>query len=459
MIGDEDRSVIAVIGGGFTGTMVAVHLARFAGSGPLRVFLIERGRRLGRGLAYGTHCDRHLLNVPAGMMSALPDEPTHFLDWLRARDPAAHAGTFAPRRVYGDYLEELLHSTAHDAAIRIDSLRDEAIALDPGSAADRRVTIRTAGGRVIAADRVVLALGNQPPQELAGLEGRHGVRRHAADPWGPEPLRDLNGDDPIALIGSGLTAIDVVLEAHDRGHRGPIYAISRHGLLPRRHGPAPPRPHFQLAGRAATARTLLRTVRAEAVACQSEGGDWRSVVDGIRPVAQAIWRSMETDERRRFVRHVASHWDAHRHRVAPEVDELIQARLRDGQLFIIAGRILKCESIDDEVVLTLQRRGQTHTEVLSVGRVINCTGPARDIRLTSSRLLRSLLEDGLARPGPLALGLDVDDSGALIGADDGVDDRIYAIGPLLKDHLWETTAVRELRIQAAELARRLVGRP
>jgi uncharacterized NAD(P)/FAD-binding protein YdhS/predicted metal-dependent enzyme (double-stranded beta helix superfamily) len=458
MSDDTRRSVVAVIGGGFTGTMVAVHLARLAGSSPVRIVLLERGPRLARGLAYGTRCERHLLNVPAGMMSALPEEPSHFLDWLQASDPEAHAGTFAPRRTYGDYLEDLLLTTAKDASVPVELLHDEAIALEPGPGADREITIRTQGGRTIAADRVVLALGNQPPQELPGLAGRHPIRRYAADPWGPQPLRDLAGDEPIALIGSGLTAVDVVLEAHERGHRGPIYAISRHGLLPRRHCPAPPRPHFDLAGRAATARTLLRTVRAEAVACQSEGGDWRSVVDGLRPVAQTIWRSMPADERRRFVRHVASHWDAHRHRVAPEVDDVIQARLREGRLTAIPGRVLDSRPQGDGIALTIQRRGQSRTESLAVHLVVNCTGPARDIRRTSSKLLRSLLADGLARPGPLALGLDVDDAGALIGADGRSDDRLYAIGPLLKDHLWETTAVRELRVQAAELARRLLGR-
>jgi uncharacterized NAD(P)/FAD-binding protein YdhS len=182
------------------------------------------------------------------------------------------------------------------------------------------------------------------------------------------------------------------------------------------------------------------------------------VVDGIRPVAQDIWRSMESDERRRFVRHLASHWDSHRHRVAPEVDDVIQARLREGRLRVIAGRIVDSRPRHDGVDLTIQRRGQAGTESLSVNLVINCTGPARDIRQTSSKLLRSLLADGIIRPGPLALGLDVAESGALIGASGEVDDRKYAIGPLLKDHLWETTAVRELRVQAADLARRLLGR-
>jgi uncharacterized NAD(P)/FAD-binding protein YdhS len=459
MNAEPGRSVIAVIGGGFTGTMVAVHLARLAAAASLRLVLIEKGARLARGLAYGTRCERHLLNVPAGLMSALPDEPSHFLDWLQVRDPAAHAGTFAPRRAYGDYLEDLLHSTTGTAAVPVELLHDEVVELSERCDDSRNLVIRTSGGRSITADRVVLALGNQPPQPLPGLIGRPEVRRYAADPWGSAPLSDLTGDEPIALIGSGLTAVDVVVEAHERGHRGPIHAISRHGLLPRRHSPAPPRPHFQLAGRAPTARGLLRAVRSEAAECLAAGGDWRSVVDGVRPVAQTIWRSMATEERRRFVRHLSSHWDAHRHRVAPEIDDLIQSRLREGRLSVVAGRVIAIKPVDVRIVLTLQRRGQARTEDLAVSRVVNCTGPARDLRRTPSRLLQGLLAGGLARPGPLALGLDVADSGALIRVDGRVDQRIYAIGPLLKDQLWETTAVRELRLQAAELARRLLGGP
>jgi len=317
--------------------------------------------------------------------------------------------------------------------------------------------IRTSAGRLIVADRVVLAMGNQPPHDPPGLEHLGRVGRYAADPWGPSVLEGVAPDEPIALVGSGLTAVDVIVEAQARGHRGVIHAISRHGMLPCRHRAAPPRPHFDLSEERATARTLLRTVRTEAAKCQVEGGDWRSVVDGIRPVAQSLWRSLESRERQRFVRHLASHWDVHRHRVAPEIDDLLQGQLRDQRLVVIAGRLVSLKECDGRVTLTFQRRGESRDETLTVGRVINCTGPARDIRRSASKLMQSLLANGIGRPGPLALGLDVSDCGALIGEDGLVQDRLYAIGPLLKDHLWETTAVRELRTQAAELARRLLG--
>jgi uncharacterized NAD(P)/FAD-binding protein YdhS len=388
-------------------------------------------------------------------MSALPDEPTHFLDWLKARDPAVTAGTFAPRLVYGNYLEDLLQSSVRDSRVQIELVQDEVVDLRLGSAWGRAL-VTTSAGRLVVADRVVLAVGNQPPHNPAGVQQLNSVRSYTADPWGPGVLDDMDALEPIALVGSGLTAVDVVVEASSHGHRGTIHAVSRHGLLPCRHRPAPPRPHFELGGKPLTARTLLHTVRTEAARCQVEGGDWRSVVDGIRPIAQSLWRSLDRPERQRFVRHVASHWDVHRHRVAPEIDDLLQRRIREGTLVVIAGRLVSLSERGGRVAVTFQRRGESHNETITVGRVINCTGPARDIRLSASKLMQSMLANGISRPGPLALGLDVSDHGALISRDGHAQDWLYAIGPLLKDHLWETTAVRELRTQAAELARRLL---
>ncbi|QEH38220.1 FAD dependent oxidoreductase [Aquisphaera giovannonii] len=442
---------VAIVGGGFSGTMVAVHLAR---AGGVRVVLAEKGDRLARGAAYGSRCERHLLNVPAGLMSALPDEPSHFLDWLRGRDPEAGAGTFAPRMTYGDYLAGLLGDAASTG--RVDLIRDEVVDLEAGP----RLVLRTSGGRAIEAERVVLALGNPPPGEPAGMAITPGLRGYVPNPWEPGALDGLAGDEPIGLIGTGLTAVDLVVEAMAKGHRGPIVAISRHGSLPQAHRPSagPPRPHVLAAGRPATARALLRTVRAEADRCRSEGGDWRSVIDGIRPVAQDVWRSLEVPERDRFLRHLASRWDVHRHRIAPEVEEVLASATLAGRLRVVAGRVESIEPDGDSLAVRVRGRGRADSEVLAFGRLINCTGPSRDIRDRAPMLVRSLFGRGIARPGPLALGLDAGASGALLDRDGNPSDRVFAIGPLLKEGLWETTAVRELRVQARDLAEHLLGR-
>jgi uncharacterized NAD(P)/FAD-binding protein YdhS len=201
----------------------------------------------------------------------------------------------------------------------------------------------------------------------------------------------------------------------------------------------------------------VRRLRAEAAAWQAEGGDWRSVVDSVRPVAQSLWGSLGDRERRRFLRHVASRWDVHRHRLAPAIDDAIRAAIRSGQLEVIAARVRGLRLKGGGVALSLQRRGCEGSETLEVRRVINCTGPGRDIRAGTSPLLRSILDGGIGRAGPLALGLEVTGSGALIRGDGVAHARLFAIGPLLKERLWETTAVRELRSQALDLARRLLA--
>jgi uncharacterized NAD(P)/FAD-binding protein YdhS len=453
----DARPVIAIVGAGFSGTMVAVHLARLSATEPCRIRLFEKNERPGRGLAYGTQCDQHLLNVAAGSMSALPDEPAHFLNWLKARDRSAHHGTFAPRRVYGDYLEELLTSSASQSHTRVDVDRDEVIDLDLEDPA-APVLLTTLNGQQMQADRVVLALGHALPEAPRGIDLNGLGPAYVADPWAANALEEIARDDTIALIGTGLTAVDVIVEAHSRGFAGTIVAISRHGLVPCRHQVSPviPRPHITLgAGSSETARSLLKRVRSEVAVCQSEGSDWRSVVDALRPVTQTLWRSLADTERARFVRHLAPRWDVHRHRVAPEIDEMLQKKRQSGRLVVVAGRVLSLVENGGLIEMSFRRRGVPDRETLQVRRVLNCTGPARDVRHGCSSLLQSLIARGIARPGPLALGLDVADSGALIGQDGRQHHKIYAIGPLLKERLWETTAVRELRVQTLELAHRL----
>ncbi|ODT99040.1 MAG: hypothetical protein ABS79_05010 [Planctomycetes bacterium SCN 63-9] len=458
----DSEQVVAVIGGGFSGTMVAVQLARLAGTRRCRVILFEKGNRFARGVAYGTTCEQHLLNVPAGHMSALPDEPSHFLDWLRRHDPDAHAGTFASRQQYGNYLEELLGSTAGTSPVEIELSNDEVVDLveEPSEGS---ITLKTARGNSRRADHVVLALGHAPPQDPAGLVRPGHLPGYFANPWNSGGLEGLDPSDPIPLIGTGLTAVDLVIEAEARGHRGPIHAYSRHGILPHRHQAAPSRVHSghtDIAGmHTPTARSLLKQVRSEARQWQAEGGDWRSVIDGVRPVAQTLWRGLAEPERRRFLRHVAPRWDVHRHRIAPQIDDRIQAAREGGQFEVVAARVLALE-VDEAtrgIRMRIRPRGASEDESRVYRRVFNCTGPSRDIRAGSSPLLKAIIRRGLGQPGPLALGLDVGDSGALIAPGGRENARILAIGPLLKEKLWETTAIRELRVQAADLARQILS--
>ena len=229
-------ATVAIVGCGFSGTMVAVHLARQGPDSP-RVLLFERDERLARGVAYGTSSPEHLLNVPARLMSAFPDEPDHFLNWLRDRDPAVQPGAFVSRRVYGDYLADLLHDAARRPGSKLAAIRAEIV--DVIDEASGSFSLVTSQGTRFQADAVVVAVGNPGPQDPIPVPDRaRATRSYIGNPWVDDPFLGLKADDPILLIGSGLTAIDLLVEAESRKTAGTITAISRHGLLPQPHAPA-----------------------------------------------------------------------------------------------------------------------------------------------------------------------------------------------------------------------------
>lgn len=434
---------IVIIGGGFSGTMTAVHLARLGTRG---ITLLERRDAPARGVAYGTTHDCHLLNVPAGKMSALPDEPSHFVQWLAANAPRhANAAEFVPRPLYARYLQSLLEDCG-DAVVTI---RDEAIALH---AQGDGFVVETRGGRALPATRVVLALGNFPPGNPSiATPGFYSSRRYVQWAWAPHTYEGLQPDDAVLLVGSGLTAIDKAIVLLERGHRGQIHILARRGLQPQRHAPAEPLPPVLDPARAPrTALGLLKALRHEL-----KDRPWRAVIDSLRPVTQQLWANLPVREKQRFIRRLRPFWDVHRHRIAPQVAQRMEQAIAQGRVEVHVARLHGFHEDDsgvDALVDGAQGRMKIHVQ-----RVINCTGPESDYRNLHHPLVANLLERGLARTDALALGLDTDERGALIGSDGRASNVLFTLGPALKGKLWETTAVPELRVQARDLAQRLAA--
>jgi len=452
------QHIVAIIGGGFTGATLAAQLLRNSG-GSVSVFLIERGARLGRGVAYSTECADHLLNVRAKNMSAYPDDPEHFLEWARFNhDPSASPDDYLPRPLYGQYIASVLQQEIERHPGQFEHVHGEAVSIARiGDTAE----IRLRSGRTLFADKVVIALGNFTPGDPR-LPGRtpHSVR-YVSNPWqsnfwASSALSDVPHDESVLLVGSGLTSVDVAITLRQRGFHGTIHILSRRGLLPQVHKATAPWPPFWTEKSPKTVRGLLRLLRTQVEGAEKAGGGWRAVIDSLRPFTQEIWRSLSFKERRRFLRHVRPYWDVHRHRVAPAVGARLASQIQDGQIEIHAGRIAAYAEDIDGVDVTYRDRQTGTIQRLRADRVINCTGPEGDCRKVDDPLLTNLMRRKLARPDPLFLGLDVSPDGALIDAHGDVSDLLYGIGPVRKGGLWETVAVPELRVQVSELSRLLV---
>jgi len=447
---------IAIIGGGFSGSLVAANLLRNA-TRPLSIKLIERRPEVGRGVAYSTPNSCHLLNVPAGKMSAFADEPNHFLNWLhRNGHEKVTASSFVARKVYGDYVQALLQEAQTNALpdVQLERIVDEAIAIETTT---RSTMVYLSSGECLYVQNAVLALGNFPasvPEPIAALEN---YERYVRDAWSPDAIADLNPDDSILLVGKGLTMADMVVGLQQNGFPGKISAISRHGLMPLRHKPTTSYPAFiDKETPPKTTRELWHQVRREVRAALAQGQDWRAVIDALRPVTQQLWQALPLKEQKRFLRHVKTYWEVHRHRIAEEIADVLDVARESGQLSYYAGWIQTCQDLHNQVAVTIRERWTHRDRVLLVNRIVNCTGVNANYRKLQHPLLTSLQQQRLIRFNLLSIGIDTAVNGALINADGKASEQLYTLGTPRQGELWETTAVPEIRVQAANLARELL---
>ena len=407
---NQKRFDVAIVGGGFSGTALAIQLLRREAG--LSVAMIDPAGDAGRGVAYSTKHVCHLLNVACGGMSALPEEPDHFLRWACANHSiATEDSTFVPRKVYGQYVGELMEETlAHCGEESFQRYAYEAVGLNatqPGWA----VGLKSASE--VRARTVVLATGNYAPANLKipGLE--ESCKRYMASAWSKQALENIPAKGSVLLIGAGLTSVDVAVALKSEDFRGQIHMLSRHGLMPQTHRPAAEWEPFWDEGSPRTALGLLRLVRDEVRRAETAGGDWRGVVDALRPSNQEIWQSLPADEQKRFLRHIRPYWDVHRHPIAPEIGAAVGELLREGKMHLHAGRVTQYRENENGAVVEFRKRRTGALETLRIDRVINCTGPETDPRRVKAPLIANLLQQGLARPDHLFLGLDVDGDGAL----------------------------------------------
>jgi uncharacterized NAD(P)/FAD-binding protein YdhS len=438
------RKRVAIIGAGFSGVALATHLVRRKRQAP-DVVLIERGKRFGPGLAYSTKHDTHLLNVRAANMGANADAPDDFARWLQRKGKPAPA-SFISRARYGAYVrDQLRHAeTGPLFGPKLRRVRDEAIACR-GDQRGWEVTL--ASGETLEADAVMLALGHRPPGSLPAFEDG-GVDMIGA--WDAGALQRLPRGD-VLLLGAGLTMVDVALSLAAR-RKGVIYALSRRGLTPRAHLDPPRPPPSEPLDLPADLSEAVRVFRREVRAMAERGEPWQLAVDRLRADTPRLWGRLSVETQRRFLRHLRPWWDVHRHRAAPEIAAKVAALQAGGRLRVLAGEIVSAQPQGRGVAVRYRRRGAHDRHDLHVAGVINCTGGNLDLTRASEPLVVQLLSEGVARPNPNGLGLDVDAAGRVVDANGQAQTNLFTIGALTQGAYWESTAVPEIRVRAAAIA-------
>lgn len=455
---------VVIIGGGFSGTLTAVNLARLA-KNSLRIVLINHGCPLGRGVAYGTKQAEHLLNVAARNMSAFPDQPNHFVDWLGTRSEYADVPgaelreQFVPRKIYGDYLQALLFWNGKGLAGapgRIESIQGEALDVVPGAG---RIAVVVEGQSTIEADKVVLATGNPLPAELPLPDGAFAHPRYLARPWEITGDQLIDRHANVVLVGAGLTMIDVFLTLTALDWQGTIYAVSRTGLLPLPHFHGIAYPDFPPADPATLGLTgLAKLMEEHCKRLRDRGENPAIVVDKLRPFTQRVWQSFTVEEKARFCRDYRTRWNVTRHRIPQSVHERLTAAIAAGRLQIIAGRICGMSRSGERIRVTVGKSSSaSERATLEAGWVINCTGPRESYKTSNAALFQNLFDRGLVQADELDMGIKAAPSFAVLDGGGYPSEFLFALGPMLKGSLWETTAVPELRIQALRVAETILA--
>lgn len=460
---------ITIIGGGFSGAMTAYHLLRQE-KVACAITIVEpalSNKGAGLGLAYSTTCGEHLLNVSAAGMSALANQPEHFLNYARAKDPAVKAEDFLPRMFFGQYVQELLNTAIADNSSKVEKsncqfslVNQRAVDIEPTESHENKPKYKVIldNQQSLEADIVVLALGNLAGKEPAWLDRLSpSSTRYIHNPWNTRALAAIEKTESILLVGTGLTAVDKIIELKARGHVGKITAVSRHGLLPRRHLERPELHPPQLAWEEVyqwshSALTTLKLVREKA----AQAVNWQAGIDSFRSITQRWWAALALVEKRNFMRHLQTYWDIHRHRMAPSIAAKIDSYQKNGELVILSGGIKAMqETAGDKsaakVEVALQERYSV-PQTLLFDKVINCTGPQLKLKAIDSPLMVNLHRRLLIAPDPTGAGINCQPSGKVIDSSGQTNNQLFAIGPLLKAVLLESVAVPELKGQAEELA-------
>ncbi|QJX45612.1 hypothetical protein HMJ29_01135 [Hymenobacter taeanensis] len=441
--------------------MLAVQLARL----PMMVrytcdvHLVEPRLAPGPGLAYTARRPEYLMNVQSQYLSAFPDQPDHFRHWLRTnRNPDCELD-FCSRQSYGRYLQQLIGQVLEwpsSNGIRCFWHAQAAVAAEIN--ADQQTgLVRLADGTTLTSNYIILALGNFPPLKSAFAPALPALPGYHHNPWEQGVLHTIGLDETVLLLGSGLTAIDVLLGLRADGHRGKITIVSGHGRWPMVHQQyQEPYPSFyatELAGLTRVA-AVMQVIRRHVGMAAEAGTDWRAVIDSLRPHLGLIWAAWPPEEQARFLRHVAGYWSVIRHRSPPQNAEVVASMLADGVLQEETGRVRGLAAGGEGVLVTVQQARQPHRQ-LTAAHVINCTGPLLDYSRISDSFVQSLRDAGQLCPDALRLGIKTDEHGALLSSTGSVSPILFTLGPSRRPAYYESTAVPELREQAAKLAKEL----
>ncbi len=454
---------IGIIGGGFSGLMVAYHLIINSKS-QITIHIIDDNFKNGKGIAYSCNSSELILNVTAGKMSAINSDPDHFLNWASKHadyintEKKILSNAYLPRNFYGKYLESIWHeinTIAINNKIIIDVLKKNAVDIDKVNN-DFKVTF--SDGNTETYSSCILSTGNQPPQNPTVFNQEILQSNiYYQNPWDEKIYNKINNKLPILIIGNGLSMVDTVIELKNIGFNNKIFSLSPHGynILPHRTNDVTYEDikiEYKILNNISLLN-VLKLINFHRKKLRSLGVSAEAVIDAIRPFSQEIWRKFTINEKRIFLNRLRHFWGVARHRLPMQIHDKIQNYRIKNELEIIAGKIIDANVINDEIKVLYTNRITNENSELIIGKIINCTGPEMNYSKCDNKLLLNCIRKGYIQQEDLNLGINIDVTSFQVkGHNNQIVKNLFTLGSSLRGELWESTSVTDIKIQAESVA-------
>ena len=439
-------NTIAIVGGGISGTLTVLNLIKQS-ENPLQIIWFDAKNQFCKGLAYSTLDEQHLLNVRANNMSVFADEPTHFVNWLQHHYSQYSSSDFAPRKLFGEYVQATFDDLKNtNPLVSIQQIAEEVIDIEKKENVFQLKTTETYN-----AQKLVLALGNFLPAHPRSISKEFvESENYFQNAFHSNIIQQAITKKNITIIGSGLTMIDVLISLHHHSYSGKINIISPHAYIPQSHieNPLPSVNPFIEEHKTYTLIELLSLVNQQLKKAKKENLNPHSVIDVMRPHLQFIWMNFSLNEKQQFLRHLRHKWGVARHRAPNKSIATLQNLQSTGVINLVKGRVQDIKTTDNSFEIHYSN-SETSQKSLKTEFIINCTGPESDYLKIPSKLVQNLIKNSIFGPDSIHYGINSAKNGE-------ISPNLYTIGPPLKGILWESTAVPEIRLQAKELAAKII---
>jgi uncharacterized NAD(P)/FAD-binding protein YdhS len=447
----KDAFDVAVVGGGFSGACISYHILK-SESSKVKIGVFDPRAEIGTGVAYGDCSQRHILNVRAKGMSIDDTNPQMYNRWLEGRGVDNPANLFTNRHIYKQYVQESLVGQSRQSQSSLSHLQSSIVSIKKSG--PQEFLLENSSGDLFSSKAVVLALG----VILANPKNQSGPASALTSPWNSKAFADVSTLNSIAVVGAGLTAVDVIVEAEYAGFKGKYSVVSRHAAFPRPHLEVPlsATPELVAWANSLVARKLgLRACLREFRQQVDSGGNWYQIIDALRAPTSTIWSQWSTKERRFFSKNLKWAWDIHRHQVPSVTMEMIKKLQSEDRLELIKGSLLESSFNGKSVTVKIKSKKTNSTLEIPVDRAFDGMGLGTNIAKSDNPLVRQMLSDGLISVDDVGLGLRASPEGRIVSGQGSIISNMFLMGPLRRGELWESTSVPELRVQGRIIAQEI----